>query len=197
MNPWLGKIAIVLGVVILIAIRIPPARRGRKVTVVETHKSVRETAFHVLSGFGYITGVLLPLLFIATPLLSFADYPLRPSALESGLALLSAGLWLFHRSHAGLGSNWSESLELRENHQLVTLGIYKSIRNPMYAALLLYALAQSLLLSNWIAGPCFLIQFTLMFVLRLGPEERMMSEKFGRAYDEYAKRTKRLIPGIW
>ena len=67
----------------------------------------------------------------------------------------------------------------------------------MYAALLLYAVAQTLLLSNWIAGPCFLVQFTLMFILRLRGEERMMSEKFGQAYEEYARRTKRLIPGIW
>jgi len=40
MNPWLGKIAIGLGVVVLIAIRIPHAGRGRKVKVVETRKSV-------------------------------------------------------------------------------------------------------------------------------------------------------------
>jgi protein-S-isoprenylcysteine O-methyltransferase Ste14 len=150
-----------------------------------------------LLGLGYITGILLPLLFIATPLLSFADYPLRPLAFESGLALLGAGLWLFHRSHAVLGTNWSENLELRENHQLVTFGIYKSIRNPMYTALFLYAFAQTLLLANWIAGPCFLVQLMLMVVLRLRAEERMMSEKFGQAYEEYAKRTKRLIPGVW
>jgi protein-S-isoprenylcysteine O-methyltransferase Ste14 len=197
MNPWLGKIAILLGLVILIAIRIPHARRGRRVKVAEKRKSVQETAFHVLIGFGYITGVLLPLLFIATPLLSFADYPLRPWTFESGLALLGSGLWLFHRSHAGLGTNWSENLELREDHQLVTFGVYKFIRNPMYAALCLYAIAQTLLLSNWIAGPCFLVQFTLMFILRLRAEERMMSEKFGQSYEEYARRTKRLVPGIW
>jgi protein-S-isoprenylcysteine O-methyltransferase Ste14 len=197
MNPWLGKIAILTGLVILIGMRIPHARRGRKVTVAERRTSIQETAFHVLLGIGYITGVLLPLLFIATPLLSFADYPLRRWAFASGLALLGSGLWLFRRSHAGLGTNWSVNLELREDHQLVTSGIYKYIRNPMYAALLLYAVAQTLLLSNWIAGPCFLVQFTLMFILRLRGEERMMSEKFGQAYKEYARRTKRLIPGIW
>jgi protein-S-isoprenylcysteine O-methyltransferase Ste14 len=197
MNPWLGKIAILTGLVILIAMRIPHARRGKKVNVAERRRSIQERAFHVLLGIGYITGVLLPLLFIATPLLSLADYPLRPWAFASGLALLGSGLWLFHRSHSGLGRNWSENLELREDHQLVTFGIYKSIRNPMYAALFLYAIAQTLLLSNWIAGPCFLVQFTLMFLLRLRAEERMMSEKFGQAYEEYARRTKRLIPGIW
>jgi protein-S-isoprenylcysteine O-methyltransferase Ste14 len=196
-NPWMGKIAILTGLVILIAMRLPHARRGRKVAVAERRTSIQERAFHVLLGIGYITGVILPLLYIATPLLSFADYPLRPWAFASGLALLGSGLWLFHRSHAGLGTNWSENLELREDHQLVTSGIYKSIRNPMYAALSLYGIAQTLLLSNWIAGPCFLVQFTLMFILRLRAEERMMSEKFGQAYEEYARRTKRLIPGIW
>jgi protein-S-isoprenylcysteine O-methyltransferase Ste14 len=197
MDPWLGKIAILTGLVILIAMRIPHARRGMKVTVAERRTSIQERAFHVLLGIGYITGVFLPLLFIATPLLSFADYPLLPWAFASGLALLGSGLWLFHRSHAGLGTNWSENLELREDHQLVTSGIYESIRNPMYAALFLYAIAQTLLLSNWIAGPCFLVQFTLMFTLRLRAEERMMSEKFSQAYEEYARKTKRLIPGIW
>jgi protein-S-isoprenylcysteine O-methyltransferase Ste14 len=197
MNPWPGKIALLLGLVILTALRIPHSRRGRKVKIVETRKSVRETTFHVLIALGYITGVLLPLLFVATPILCLADYPLRPLAFGSGLVLLGCGLWLFRCSHEGLGRNWSENLELRENHQLVTGGIYKSIRNPMYAALFLYAFAQTLLLANWIAGPCFLVQFTLMFVLRLPAEERMMSEKFGQSYEDYAQRTKRLIPGIW
>jgi protein-S-isoprenylcysteine O-methyltransferase Ste14 len=197
MNPWLGKIAILVGVVVLTAIRIPHARRGRTIKVVETRKNARERAFHVLNLLGYITGILLPLLFIATPLLSFADYSLRPWALEMGLALLGSGLWLFYRSHARLGTNWSVNLELREHHQLVTSGIYKFVRNPMYAALLLYALAQTLLLSNWIAGPCFLVQLVPMLFLRLRGEEHMMSEKFGQAYEEYARRTKRLVPGIW
>ena len=60
MNPWLGKIAILTGLVILIGMRLPHARRGRRVTVAERRTSIQEKAFHVLLGIGYITGVLLP-----------------------------------------------------------------------------------------------------------------------------------------
>lgn len=55
-----------------------------------------------------------------------------------GVVCLAVGLWLFYRSHADLSTNWSVTLELRENHQLITHGVYRSIRHPMYSAFLLY-----------------------------------------------------------
>ncbi len=51
----------------------------------------------------------------------------------------SAG-WLFWRPHIGLGRNWSPSLQLREEHTLVTKGVYHSIRHPMFASMWLSAL---------------------------------------------------------
>ena len=75
--------------------------------------------------------------------------------------------------------------------------MYERIRHPMYLSMFLLALAQAFLLSNWIAGPLYLLAFLLMFPLRLGPEERMMLETFGDEYDAYVKRSKRLIPNVW
>ena len=106
-------------------------------------------------------------------------------------------MWLFHRSHADLGTNWSITLEVREGHRLVTGGVYRRIRHPMYTALFLYCLGLALAVPNWIAGPSYLVAFGLLFALRLGPEERMMRETFGREYDDYAARTQRLVPGVW
>jgi protein-S-isoprenylcysteine O-methyltransferase Ste14 len=48
---------------------------------------------------------------------------------------LVIGLWLFYRSHADLGTNWSITLEIREQHRLITQGVYRRIRHPMYSAL--------------------------------------------------------------
>jgi protein-S-isoprenylcysteine O-methyltransferase Ste14 len=106
-------------------------------------------------------------------------------------------LWLFYRSHADLGTNWSITLQVREKHQLVTQGIYQHVRHPMYLALLLYSVGQALVLPNWLAGPSYLVAFGLLFALRVGPEERMMLEEFGKDYEAYMARTKRLIPGAW
>lgn len=75
-----------------------------------------------------------------------------PGSLLGGLVCLAVGLWLFPRSHADLGTNWSITLEVREQHQLVTEGMNRHVRHPMYLALLVYSVGQALVVPNWIAG---------------------------------------------
>ncbi|MEO6709622.1 MAG: protein-S-isoprenylcysteine O-methyltransferase [Planctomycetota bacterium] len=194
MNLWFGAIPFLVALAASIAMRAPHITRGKTVKVLESRKGKLEQVLFALVGLG---GLLLPLLYLATPWLAFADYPLRPWALACGLAVSAVWLWLFHRSHADLGTNWSVTLELRERHSLITSGVYSRIRHPMYTAIFCHAIAQALLLANWVAGPAMLAAFTLMFALRLSREERMLREHFGAAYEEYARSTKRLIPGIW
>jgi len=86
---------------------------------------------------------------------------------------------------------------VREEHSLVTGGIYNRVRHPMYLSLFLYAFGQALVVPNWVVGPSYLIAFSLLFALRVGPEERMMLEVFGRDYQSYMARTRRVLPGIW
>ena len=125
---------------------------------------------------------------------AFADYPLHPFPFGLGVLLMTAGLWLFYRSHADLGVNWSVTLQVRVNHRLVTAGVYEKIRHPMYSSMFLLAVAQMLVLPNWIAGPAYLAGFGLLYVLRVGKEEQMMLELFGAEYEAYMRRSGRLIP---
>ena len=193
LDPWLAKAAILASSIAMVVIRAPHGQRSRGVKVAKSRRGRLEIALLTLAWLGFF----IPLLWIATPWLAFADYPLRPVPFAAGLLCLAAGLWLFHRSHADLGTNWSVTLEVREAHQLVTHGIYRRIRHPMYMALFLYSIGQALALPNWVAGPSYLLTFGLLFALRLGPEERMMRDEFGADYDAYAARTSRLVPGIW
>jgi len=142
-------------------------------------------------------GFFVPLIWVVSPAFSFAEYPLYAGLLVAGVVCLVAGLWLFYRSHADLGTNWSITLEVREGHRLVTHGIYRHVRHPMYLALLLYSLGQTLVIPNWVAGPSYLVTFGVLFVLRVGPEERLMREEFGKDYESYMARTRRLVPGLW
>ena len=86
---------------------------------------------------------------------------------------------------------------MRERHALVTGGVYRRVRHPMYSALLLYSAGMALVLPNAVAGPAYLVAMALITACRLGPEERMMEEEFGEAYAIYRARSKRLVPGIW
>jgi protein-S-isoprenylcysteine O-methyltransferase Ste14 len=95
-----------------------------------------------------------------------------------------------------LGQNWSPSLEIGEQQTLVTHGVYRRIRHPMYAAHWMWSIAQALLLHNWIAGPAGLVCFLPLYLMRVPREEQMMFDHFGAAYRAYITRTGRVIPRI-
>ena len=133
-------------------------------------------------------------MYLFTPWLSFADYHLPRFAPWCGAILIGAGLWLFWQSHSDLGKSWSQSLELRKDHELISHGVYRFIRHPMYASIGLWSLGQSLVLENWLAGWCALAAFSLMYLIRTPREEPMMCESFGEQYRDYMKRTGRLFP---
>jgi protein-S-isoprenylcysteine O-methyltransferase Ste14 len=143
-----------------------------------------------------VGALLLPLFYIASPWLAFADYRLPAFLPWCGTAFMVAGLWLFYRSHADLGVNWSVTLELRKGHELVKEGVYRRIRHPMYAAIFLFSIAQGLMLSNWLAGWSGLATFAVLYFVRTPREERMMCESFGQDYQEYMQQTGRLFPRI-
>ena len=106
------------------------------------------------------------------------------------------GVWLIWRSHADVGRNWTMTPQIREGHSLVTGGVYWWIRHPMYAGHLLWALAQPLLLWNWIAGLVMLATFVPLYLYRVPREERMMLDHFGDEYRAYIERTGRVIPRL-
>ena len=193
MNPWIAKATVLASTVVMIAIRAPHGRRSQRVTVTRSHKTPLEAGLLVLAWVGFF----LPLVWIASPAFAFAEYPLRSSPLIAGVTCYVTGLWLFYRSHTDLGTNWSITLEIREQHRLITQGVYRRIRHPMYSALVLYSVGHALVIPNWVAGPSNLIAFAILFALRVRPEERMMVAEFGDDYIAYATETKRLVPGVW
>jgi protein-S-isoprenylcysteine O-methyltransferase Ste14 len=193
LSPFIAKMVILAASIVMIAIRAPHGQRSRGIKVVKHRKGRLEVALLALAMLGFF----VPFIWMASPVFSFADYPLRPIPLALGIALLAAGLWLFHRSHVDLGTNWSVTLEVRESHRLVTHGVYRRVRHPMYAALLVYSVGQALALPNWLAGLSYLVPFTLLLASRLRAEERMMLEEFGDEYAAYMRTTKRLVPGVW
>jgi protein-S-isoprenylcysteine O-methyltransferase Ste14 len=171
-----------------------PGKRSRKTPVRYSARGARE---FILLGAS-LTGLgIVPFVYVATHFPRFADYPFTPVLSYLGVAVDVVCLWMFHRTHRDLGENWSVSLDLRERHTLVTTGIYALVRHPMYSGFWLMALAQVLLLPNWIAGPAGLVGFGILFFGRVGREEEMMISAFGDEYRAYMGRTARVVPWIY
>lgn len=164
----------------------------RRLTVAQDRKSTLDVAMLGLAGIAMI----LPLVYLFSSWLSFADYALPEWLGWIGAVLFAGGIWMLWRSHADLGRNWTPTLGLREDHQLVTDGIFKRIRHPMYSAHLLWAVANVLMLPNWLAGFAFLVASIGQSATRVNAEEQMMIEQFGDEYIAYMKKTGRFLPRI-
>ena len=189
-NGW-GSLAWLASIVLMAVIRAPFARQTAGNTIVETRAVTTERVLLALVAIG---GTLLPLVQLTTGVLSVANYRAPDWAPFVGLALLVPGLWLFWRSHADLGRNWSVTTELREDHSLTTTGVYTRIRHPMYTAIWMLFAAQPFFVHNWLAGWSGVLTFALMYFVRVSYEEAMMRERFGAHYDDYCRRTGRLLP---
>jgi protein-S-isoprenylcysteine O-methyltransferase Ste14 len=194
MTPGLAKAILVVGAVAWFIIRWPHQRRSWKTAVARSARNAREKILLTASFAGL--GVV-PFAYVATGFPRFADYPFRPVQAWLGALAFAASLWLFHQVHRELGRNWSDSLEVRDKHTLVTKGTYAYVRHPMYSAFFLWALAQALLLPNWFAGLSGLVGFGTLFFFRVGREERLMLDTFGAEYRTYMERTKRVIPWVY
>lgn len=99
-------------------------------------------------------------------------------------------------ARAQLGRNWSARVTLKQDHELIRTGPYAVVRHPIYTGILVGILGSAVLVGE-LRG---LLGFTLFasgFAQKIRREERWLTEEFGDAYRNYARATKRLIPGIW
>jgi protein-S-isoprenylcysteine O-methyltransferase Ste14 len=85
---------------------------------------------------------------------------------------------------------------MRYEPELIMGGVYRHIRHPMYSAHLIWAIAQIMILHNWIAGFSFIVVQIPFYFIRIKNEEQMMIEQFGAAYKSYMAKTYRLIPKL-
>jgi protein-S-isoprenylcysteine O-methyltransferase Ste14 len=181
---WAGTVAQVI-------IRTPFAISARSRNKTEQHGSQVENILLVLLT---IAAGILPLIYTFTNWLAFANYSLPAWLGWMGVIVLIGSLLIFWRAHVDLKANWSPSLEIYEGHTLITNGIYRYIRHPMYASQLVWAIAQILLIQNWITGPASLILFLPFYLLRKDGEEKMLLAKFGDPYRECMKGTGGILP---
>lgn len=112
-----------------------------------------------------------------------------------GASITVAGLLFAVWAREHLGRNWSRSVTIKQDHELITSGPYAVIRHPIYTGILAGFLGTAIALSQ-VRG---FIGFVLIFVVlwaKLRIEEEWMSSQFGETYAMYVKQTAALVPYI-
>jgi protein-S-isoprenylcysteine O-methyltransferase Ste14 len=113
-----------------------------------------------------------------------------------GVIICAAGILFAIWSRRYLGSNWSTSPSIKEQHELVMSGPYRFIRHPIYTGILLAQLGSIIATGS----PLWLIAFATFFIVyvyRLNLEEKLMARRFSDQYLVYKQRSKKLIPFIF
>jgi protein-S-isoprenylcysteine O-methyltransferase len=99
-------------------------------------------------------------------------------------------------ARAVLGRNWSGTITLKENHELIVRGPYRLVRHPIYTGLLAMLIATAIEQGH-IAAMLGLVLMFVSFWIKLSDEEEVMLGQFSDQYRAYQLRTKRIVPFVF
>jgi protein-S-isoprenylcysteine O-methyltransferase Ste14 len=151
-----------------------------------------------LERFRYLIPVVLGwfLLFRGTrlrPPFNVRVIPQTDAVLVVAAILCVCGLGLCLWARAILGRNWSGTVTLKENHELIVRGPYRLVRHPIYSGLLIMMLGTAIELGH-LAGILGLVLVFVSFWIKSSAEEELMLKQFPNDYPAYRACVKRIIP---
>ena len=142
--------------------------------------------------FGFLLGVLLALKVPATAITGAPDI-----LFWLGILLIYAGIALRISAIKVLGRYFTTSVAVVADQQVVEDGPYRLIRHPSYTGFLITLLGFGLsLTNNWLSLLAIMGCALIGFSYRIRVEEHVLQEQLGQRYQEYMRRTKRLIPFV-
>ena len=152
------------------------------------------------SRFSHIAPLVLAVLFFAAPGLSFPILrerflPVATWTFPVAAILTAIGLAFAVWARRCLGTNWSGTVTIKQDHELVTSGPYAWARHPIYAGLLLAFVGSAIAIGEW-RSVLAVVLAALAFWRKLRIEERWMRDRFGETYPAYCERVRALIPFV-
>jgi protein-S-isoprenylcysteine O-methyltransferase Ste14 len=120
-------------------------------------------------------------------------FPWTPWVFWAAAAATAAGLLFTAWARVHLGRNWSATVTLKQQHELITTGPYAIVRHPIYTGLLAAFIGSAAALGEW-RGLLAVVLALAAFWRKLQVEELWMTERFGEQYAAYAQRVPALVP---
>ena len=156
----------------------------------------QETQGHLLQSVGIMLAIIAAFLLPRLPMFSFLNVAsINPLIDSLGVILCAAGMAFLVWARQHLGRNWSQTVSIKKGHELVTSGPYRYVRHPMYTGGIIACIGSAIVVGGaWIL---LLVILCLIFLWRVGAEDRLMARQFPNEYPLYKKRTKALIPFVW
>lgn len=125
--------------------------------------------------------------------LGTAIFPDHPALMLVCVAVTILGLLFAVWARLALGSNWSGTVTIKANHQLIRSGPYRFIRHPIYTGMLAALLATTVT-ERLVIGLVGLAIVFLALWRKAKREESFLSQEFGPAFDEHRQHTGMFLP---
>jgi protein-S-isoprenylcysteine O-methyltransferase Ste14 len=129
------------------------------------------------------------------PWLSERFVPPTTAAYWLGFVIVTAGLGFAVWARLHLGRNWSATVTVKQDHELIRTGPYGVVRHPIYTGLLFALLGTAVAIGEW-RGLLALASFTIGLLIKINAEERFMRQTFGEQYARYRAKVPALIPFV-
>lgn len=113
------------------------------------------------------------------------------------MAIALGSIWFSLAAVKSLGRQWALEARVIEGHELVKLGPYSVVRNPIYLGMFGLLLATGLAISQWEALVAAIVLFLAGNEIRIRSEERLLREEFGAQFEEYARCVPAFFPRIF
>jgi protein-S-isoprenylcysteine O-methyltransferase Ste14 len=150
-----------------------------------------------VSGVLGMIGFISVIAFVIHPSwLAFASLSLPVWLHWAGVGLALAGFVLLQWAQVALGKSWSDTPRMMKEQTLITSGPYQYIRHPIYTAFVLILSPTLLISANWLIGLAWIGMTIMEVASRIDFEESLMLVYFGDQYQEYMKKTGRLLPRL-
>lgn len=164
---------------------------ARNVKATARHESFASRMAHI--GPLMIAALMLSVNSLPLPTLYARFMPGTVVGFWIGAVIVAAGLAFAIWARVHLGRNWSGTVTLKEEHELVRNGPYRWVRHPIYTGLLFAFLGSAVALGQWRGLLAVLIVFVALW-RKLRMEERWLGEIFGDAYARYRREVPALVP---
>ncbi|HUB52313.1 MAG TPA: isoprenylcysteine carboxylmethyltransferase family protein [Terracidiphilus sp.] len=139
---------------------------------------------------------LLSTMRIPLPWLYHEFWPQGSWSFWIGAAVMVAGLLFAVWARVHLGRNWSRSVTIKKDHELISSGPYAVVRHPIYTGILGGFLGTAIAISQ-VRGFLALVLVLIVFWVKLRLEEQWMRSEFGESYSTYARHTSALVPFVF
>ena len=130
------------------------------------------------------------------PWLRLRLIPNLPVFWWAGLLLTAVGIAISIWARLSLGSNWSGTVTLKDNHELIRNGLYSRVRHPIYTGILLGVFGTGMIHSQLRDLLGFLLLY-ISFYFKARREESFLQHEFGDSFGEHRHRTGMFLPKLF